>query len=99
MDAKRGTHLVRDILEAHSRGVEGGGLLGVANPEPDVVKAVENADLRLYTDQSTGVTRPRSVHLRAQWVFHSLPFVRLFLIRAKSNYFMLLGGARCKSFG
>ena len=43
------TYLVGDILEAHSRGVERGGLFGVANPEPDVIEAKELADSGLYS--------------------------------------------------
>jgi len=34
--------LVGDVLEAHSGSVEGSCLLGVANPEADVVEAVED---------------------------------------------------------
>ena len=38
------TYLVGDVLEAHLGGVVGGALLRVADPEADVVKAVELAD-------------------------------------------------------
>jgi len=41
------TYLVGDEFEAHAGGVEGGSLLGVANPEANVVESVELANVGL----------------------------------------------------
>lgn len=41
------TYLVCDKLESHASGVEGGGLLGVTDPEANVVKAVEYSNFGL----------------------------------------------------
>jgi hypothetical protein len=35
---------VGDVVETKSGGVEGSGGLGIANPETNVIKTVENAD-------------------------------------------------------
>lgn len=41
------TYLIGDVLKAHAGSVERGGLLRVADPESDVVKAKELADFGL----------------------------------------------------
>jgi len=41
------TYLVCDVFEAQAGGVERCGLLGVANPEANVIEGKESADCRL----------------------------------------------------
>lgn len=43
--------LVGEVLEAESGGVETGSLLGVSDPEEDVVKAEELSEIRLKWDK------------------------------------------------
>lgn len=41
------TYRVGDVFKAHAASVVGGSLLGVADPEANVIETVENTDFRL----------------------------------------------------
>ena len=43
------TYLISNILKAHTAGIKGGSLLGIAHPKSDVIEAEEVTDLGLKT--------------------------------------------------
>ena len=58
--AEKLSYLVSDIFEAHSGRVERGSLLGVANPEADVVETEELSNLRLHNKARVNILSNRS---------------------------------------